>query len=50
MIWTDLFGVVSHWARVLVAFSILAVLFGGLILATDSELRMRLGTLFGKSE
>jgi O-antigen/teichoic acid export membrane protein len=49
MSWTELFGVTSHWARVAVAFCMVAILYGGLILMTDSTLKKQIILSFGKS-
>jgi O-antigen/teichoic acid export membrane protein len=48
MSWTGLFGVASHWARVAVAFFVVAILYGGLIVATDSTLKKQLRLSIGK--
>ena len=48
MSWTGVFGAASHWARVAVAFLVVAILYGGLIVATDSTLKKQLRLSIGK--
>jgi O-antigen/teichoic acid export membrane protein len=47
--WTGLFGVVSHWARVAVALFMVVIIYGGLLVTTDDNLKNQLRLSFGRS-